>query len=118
MPHFILEHSSNIVEDIEPEEFFHRLHSLLTKLGPFELSAIRSRIISHDKFLIADGQREAAFVHLTLQILDGRPLEIRKVVSKRLLEFLEEHFQESCLELGCKLSVEVREMDRETYSKG
>lgn len=117
MPHFVLEYSDNIPGEVDFKEFFKRLHTLLVDVGPFKLSDIKSRAIRHQEFYVADGQESNAFVHLTLSIFKGRDLDIRQAVGEKLLAFLREEFALSLQKLNCSYTVEIREMDKETYFK-
>jgi 5-carboxymethyl-2-hydroxymuconate isomerase len=118
MPHFVLEYSDNILEEVDFKEFFKRLHTLLVEAGPFNLSDIKSRAIRHQEFYVADGQESNAFVHMTLSIFKGRDLGIRQAVGEKLLAFLQEEFARSLQKLNCSYTVEIREMDKQTYFKG
>ena len=117
MPHFVLEYSDNILEEVDYEDFFKRLHSLLVENGPFNLSDIKSRAIRHKQFYVADGQESNAFVHLTLSIFKGRDLSIRQAMGEKFLAFLKGEFARSFEKLNCSYTVEIKEMDKETYFK-
>lgn len=117
MPHFILEYSDNIVEKLEHKDLFQKLHTLLTENGPFKLSDIKSRAIEHKEFYVADGKTSNAFVHLTLSIFKGRNLKIRQAVGKMLLDFLQNEFARSYQELKCSITVDIKEIDTDTYFK-
>ena len=117
MPHFVLEYSDNILEEVDYEDFFKRLHTLLVENGPFNLSDIKSRAIRHKQFYVADGQESNAFVHLTLSIFKGRDLSIRQAMGEKFLAFLKGEFARSFEKLNCSYTVEIKEMDKETYFK-
>ena len=117
MPHFVLEYSDNILEEVDFKDFFERLHTLLVENGPFKLSAIKSRAIRHRQFCVADGKDSNAFVHLTLSIFKGRDLSIRQAVGEKILSFLKGEFARSFQKLNCSYTVEVKEMEKETYFK-
>ncbi len=117
MPHFVLEYSDNILEDMDFKDFFRKLHTLLVDVGPFNLSDIKSRAIRHQQFHVANGQESNGFVHLTLSIFKGRDLGIRQAVGEKLLAFLKREFARSFEELNCSYTVEVKEMEKETYFK-
>lgn len=117
MPHFVLEYSDNIMEEVDFRVLFRRLHDSLVRTGPFELSAIKSRAISYPNYLVADGDDANAFVHLTLSILSGRDRETKQAVGNRLIAFLKQEFARSFEALNCSLTVEIKEMEREEYFK-
>ena len=117
MPHFVLEYSDNILGHIDFRDFFKRLHSLLVQNGPFKLSDIKSRGVPLQQFYVAYGKESNAFIHLTLSILKGRDLSIRQALGEKILAFLKEEFADSCTELNCSVTTEIREMERDTYFK-
>ena len=117
MPHFVLEYSDNILEEVDFKDFFERLHTLLVENGPFNLSAIKSRAIRHQQFHVADGKEPNAFVHLTLSIFKGRDLSIRQAVGEKILSFLKGEFARSFEKLNCSYTGEIKEMDKDTYFK-
>jgi len=117
MPHFILEYSDNILEEIKPNDVFQKLHQILVEHGPFNLSDIKSRAVKHQDYYVSDGNPSNAFVHLKLSIFKGRELSIRQTVGDMLLEFLKNQFARSYQQLRCSITVEVNEIDTDTYFK-
>ncbi len=117
MPHFILEYSDNILEEIKPDDVFQKLHQILVESGPFNLSDIKSRAVKHQDFYVSDGHESNAFVHLTLSIFKGRELGVRQAIGDRLLEFLKNQFARSYQELRCSITVEIKEINMDTYFK-
>lgn len=117
MPTFRLEYSTNVEERPEAQELFSKLHKRLAELGPFNVGSMKSRIIPHEEFFVSDGTRDQAFVHLELSMLPGRSTELRKQVSLALLEFIKEEFSGTAANKNCAFSVDIRELDGDTYSK-
>ena len=117
MPHFILEYSDNLLEKIDHRQLFRDLHRLLVENGPFKLSDIKSRAVTHEDFYISDGNDANAFIHLTLSIFKGRELGIQQRVGNKLLAFLENEFARSYTELQCSITVEIKEINTDTYFK-
>jgi 5-carboxymethyl-2-hydroxymuconate isomerase len=117
MPHIILEHSPNIVEKVEYRELFHKLHEVMTSFGVFTLDDIKSRVRANAEYYIADGDERHAFVHLELGILSGRSLDLREELGEKMMSVLQTHFRDSLHERHCIISLEIRELDRETYRK-
>lgn len=116
MPHIILEHSSNINSKPKPAKILHELNQILVSTGHFNIQGIKSRMIERKDYFVADNSKNV-FVHLELSILEGRSVAIRKEVSALLIKYLEKEFSETIKEQSCALSVEVREINKESYSK-
>ena len=117
MPHFILEYSDNLLEEIDHRHLFRNLHRLLVENGPFQMSDIKSRAVAHEDFYISDGNDANAFIHLTLSIFKGRELDIQQRVGNELLAFLENEFARSYKELKCSITVEIKEINTDIYFK-
>lgn len=117
MPHIILEHSTNIVEKPDFEKLFSRMHWVLNELGAFKLADIKSRVYPCPTYYIADGDTNHAFVHLRLEILEGRTHDIKKQAGERLLALIKESFPESAKQRTCQFSVELRDMALDSYFK-
>ena len=115
MPQVILEYSDNILEQPDVEDLFRRLHELLIQHGPFKLSAIKSRVIRHREYFVADGNNSNGFIHLTLSILKGRDLKLRQELGKSILSFLKEEFAHSHAKLKCSITVDIHELNTDTY---
>lgn len=117
MPHFILEHSDNILKNSEAlyQELFNQLHQVLVATEIFKLNSIKSRVIVHKNYRIADGNPQNAFIHLSLLILKGRPEEVKEKLADQLLEILKSSFSAILTEFKCSLTLEIK--DLETYRK-
>ncbi len=117
MPHIILEHSTNIVEKPDFATLFSRMHSVLMDAGVFKLDDIKSRVHPCETYYLADGNANNAFVHVEFGVFSGRSLEIQNQVGERFMAILAETFNDSLHERNCVVSLEIREMNRETYRK-
>lgn len=117
MPHIIVEYSSNLLDTLEPSTLLPRLHATLAELGEFKLQEIKSRLCRLSDYHVGDGANDRSFVHVTLAILAGRSLEVRQIAGRRLAEVVAEFCPHSRSNQQCGISVEVREMQRETYTK-
>jgi 5-carboxymethyl-2-hydroxymuconate isomerase len=108
MPHLTLEYTDNLEFDAQP--LLARLHSELVATGAINLKGLKSRVIRHSEYRIADGNPEYAFVHVNLLIREGRPLEVQKDMSQRMLDVLKETFGERFEKGYLSLSVDIKEM--------
>jgi len=115
MPHCILEYSDNCVDDVQMDSFFKGLHSVLMKTGEFQLDRIKSRATKHSEYVVGNGDKENAFVHLHVYILTGRSVEKKKEIGQLAHEYCVRYFERSFSRLTCSITCEVKELNRDFY---
>ena len=108
MPHLTLEYTDNLNFEVQP--LLNRLHSELVATGAINLKGIKSRAVRHSQYRIADGDPNYAFVHVSLLIREGRPLEIQKDAAQRVMAVLKETFGYLFTDSYLSLSVDIKEM--------
>ena len=111
MPHLIVEYSANIEGELKLDALMSRLRDCAVDTGVFPLPGIRVRGARRDRFVIADGDPEHAFVHVMVRVGHGRPVEVRRQVADRLFGVLCEHLEEAATRRGLGLSLEIQEID-------
>lgn len=117
MPHCILEYSDNLVALPDWVEVFEDVHAFLAGTGLFLLDDIKSRAVGRDRYLVADGAEDRAFVAMNVCILDGRDEEVKALVSEGVLEVLKRHLTPACVGRRCSISVRITEMERSSYQR-
>ncbi len=110
MPHCIIEYSQGIENAHRPEVLVEAVHRAAVASGLFEADHVRVRAIAYTDCISGYGAEH--FVHVTLRILSGRDGHQKKALTERVLGELERLGLSSV-----SLTVEVTDMDRETYSK-
>ncbi|HET9906880.1 MAG TPA: hypothetical protein VFQ23_09570 [Anaerolineales bacterium] len=108
MPHLTLEYSDNIEVDVPL--LLTRLHEEVVATGAINLKGIKSRAIEHTQYLIADGDPEYAFVHVALLIREGRPIEVQKDATQRVMKVLKQTFGHLFETRKLSLTVDLKEM--------
>jgi 5-carboxymethyl-2-hydroxymuconate isomerase len=108
MPHLTLEYSDNIDVDVQP--LLARLHEEVVATGAINLKGIKSRAIKHTQYRIADGDPDYAFVHVGLLIREGRPIEVQKEATQRVMKVLKETFGHLFEKRKLSLTVDLKEM--------
>lgn len=110
MPHFIVEYTDNIKDDVNIAKLFEEIHKvLIAKDTVFPIGGIRSRAIEVHDYRIADGAEDDAFVHAVLKIGAGRSEDIKKEVCDALFEVIKEHFSHLMSNRYLALSMELIE---------
>jgi 5-carboxymethyl-2-hydroxymuconate isomerase len=108
MPHLTLEYSDNIEVDVQP--LLARLHEEVVATGAINLKGIKSRAIKHTQYRLADGDPDYAFVHVGLLIREGRPIEVQKEATQRVMKVLKETFGHLFEKRKLSLTVDLKEM--------
>jgi 5-carboxymethyl-2-hydroxymuconate isomerase len=108
MPHLTLEYTDNIDVDVQP--LLARLHEEVVATGAINLKGIKSRAVQHTQYRIADGDPEYAFVHVSLLIREGRPIEVQKDATRRVMKVLKETFGGLYGTRKLSLTVDLKEM--------
>jgi len=117
MPHLTLEYSANLPDSIEWPAVLGAVHRALVALDLFQVEDLKSRAVRHGQVLVGDGSMTTAFAHLTVNILSGRAPDVRTAISHRCLEALQEQLAPVGARIRLDITVEVREMDRQSYAK-
>jgi 5-carboxymethyl-2-hydroxymuconate isomerase len=108
MPHLTLEYTDNVDLDVQP--LLARLHEELVATGAVNLKGIKSRAVRLTDYRIADGDPAYAFVHVSLLIREGRPLEVQQEAARRVMNVLKETLGKRFESGYLSLSVDIKEM--------
>lgn len=115
MPQIFIEHSDNVnIEYLKSA--LPTLHTILVEALPTPLSSCKSRICTHQNFLIADGDPHHAFIHVDVRILPGRDGDLIKSIAKTILSALASHFKGNKDEVNIHISVGI-DLLPESYCK-
>jgi len=110
MPHAVVEYSNGLEPYIDQKAIMQACHNSLLDSGQFGEKDIKVRLYACDYALVA-GQG-ADFIHVTVYMLSGRTDAIKKDIASKLTAAIK------CFALPvASLSVDVRDMNREVYSK-
>lgn len=117
MPHCILEHSSNVIDQVDHRQLLLQIHDVLAATGEFKRGDIKGRAIEHQVFVVGDGAPDRAFISLNLAILSGRGDQLKTRIAEDAAQVLRQAFPRTLAELRCSLTVQVSEMHRPSYQK-
>ncbi len=119
MPHLIIEHSANISKSSITNLQKNIQNIMGTVEGNFDPDQCKTRAVAYDDYLVGlSDQTTSSFIHITLKALSGRTVEVRKNLAEKIMEFSKEFIAELNLS-GTRndVSVDIVEMERETYQK-
>lgn len=116
MPHILLETTSDLAENGAIPQILEALSNTLGEFDTIDPIAIKARHALRPVWFMNEGA-PAGFAHLTVSLLDGRPVALRKEITEKMFLCLKSHLADSLEANLVAVSVEVREMVRDTYIK-
>ncbi len=114
MPHIHLETTADLVENAHIPDILDALITTLSLQESVGAAAIKASHSLRPVWAVSAGSPEG-FAHCTVCILTGRPVELRRRMADNLYSVLRDSFSESSERGEASISLELREMDRETY---
>src|SRR5262245_49453532 len=109
MPHFIIDCSENIIQQKPPDEIMQAVFDVAEATGLFAVHDIKVRLRPYRYFKLATGKTD--FIHIFGNIMEGRSVEQKANLSKKIIERLNEMFPHVSI-----LSINIREFEKTTYS--
>jgi len=108
MPHFIIECSENIIAQKAPVEIMEAVYAAAEATGLFVENDIKVRINPYKYYKLGKGKN--GFLHIFGNIMEGRSIEQRENLSRKIIERLHQMFPEISI-----LSINIREFEKATY---
>lgn len=93
MPHFIMEYSANLDDDLDIPALFEALNETAIATGVFPIGGIRTRAVRCEHYRIAEGDPDNTFVHLTAKVGSGREPEVLKAAADKVFETFTQQLQ-------------------------
>jgi len=112
MPHIIIECSQNIVSELECLDICKVTYDMLAETQLFSPNDIKSRIHALNNFYVGPKGKAGSFIHVVIQILEGRDLAIRQDLAKNMFEKLNQLFSHAD-----SVTVDLEELSKDTYQK-
>ena len=119
MPHIIIETSKNILAS-ESLKIGQEIQQIMKKIveGNFDPDQCKIRVINYANYIVGLEENDENFIHISIKILAGRAVEIRQKLASQSFEFVNNFYKNlEILQKRCDISVDIIEMDRETYQK-
>lgn len=108
MPHFVVDCSQGILRERSEEEILVRLHHAVNSTGLFEESDIKVRVNPFLVYAVGGGKED--FIHVFSYIMQGRTIEQRANLSKRIVSELVDMFP-----TVHRIATNVAEFEKATY---
>lgn len=109
MPHFVIECSEDILLKRSAEEILQTVYETTESTGLFAEDDIKVRISTYKYYKL--GKTKKDFIHIFGYIMEGRSIEQRAELSKKIITALNDLFSEISI-----LSINIQEFEKATYS--
>lgn len=117
MPHIVIEYTANLV-DLPIDAMLAAVTRRLAESPEVQDEAdLKARVSRTESFRVGLADSGRGFIHVTLRILAGRSSEAKRDFSQRVADGMLEHMPPFPDSLTVHLSVEVVDMDTESYRK-
>lgn len=108
MPHFIIDCSENIILQRTPDEIMQAVYDTAEATGLFAKDDIKVRINPYKHYKL--GKTKKDFLHIFGSIMEGRSIEQKENLSKKITEKLHGMFPDISF-----LSINIWEFEKSTY---
>jgi len=116
MPHIHLQTTADLHENADVPEILEALTEELARQETVASATIKAYHSLRSNWTVGEGH-PPAFAHCEVAILTGRPLELRQRMAFALVKVLREKLAYSLEEGSVSVTLELREMDAETYQR-
>ena len=116
MPHFSIEYSANLDDDLNMSDLCSTLRCVGIESGVFPLAGIRVRALRCDAYSIADGAPQHGFIDIHVRLGAGRDMATKKRATEQIFEAAKAYLTPR-VKRPIGLSMEMREIDPELSPK-
>ena len=116
MPHIHLETTADLPENANIPDILEALVEKLCEFETIDPASVNAYHLLRSNWHMGKGA-PAGFAHCTVAIVTGRPPELRKGIADGMYAELRRHFSMSLEDREVGITLELREMEKETYRK-
>jgi len=117
VPHFQIDYSPNLEDRLDLAGFCDVLRKAAIETGIFPLAGIRVRATPCAHVVMADGNKDHAFLDLSIRLRAGRTMESKKAATAHIFAAAENYCAEVMASSSFMLSMEMRDIDPELSPK-
>lgn len=116
MPHIHLETTSDLEENAQVPDILEALTLCLSEQETIPSKSIKAYHSLRSVWHMGEGA-PAGFAHCEVALLNNRPLELRQKIAKEMMTVMRDQFASSMVQELVSITLEIREMDKDTYMK-
>ncbi|AUC82824.1 5-carboxymethyl-2-hydroxymuconate Delta-isomerase [Lacinutrix sp. Bg11-31] len=109
MPHFVIDCSENILNNVEAKSVLSKVHSTANNSLLFDEADIKVRLNPFKENYLVGGKKET-FIHVFANIMEGRTIEQKAKLSKSMVTELKTMFPDIPF-----IAINIRDFEKATY---
>jgi len=117
MPHIILEYSANLTLLETTSTLFKGVHQQVQDIAGVKIENCKSRSYVANDYWVGTGDKNSAFVHLSVRFIEGRSAERKQVLGTSLCQLLRDAFGVGDADEHVQVTVEVSDIRLDEYCK-
>jgi len=114
MPHLIIEYSANVAEHHDIQNLVSTSHQAAIDHGLPPVEGLRTRAVSRDNYLVANGNPDYAFIALHVRIGPGRSDQEKTTFITQVLDAAQAQIVSETGPLAISWSIELNEINPAT----
>jgi len=115
MPHLIVEHSGGAGARVDWKNLLGELHRVTAATIGSDIRNCKSRVMRRDLFRVGDDDCTDGFLHVDVQVLEGRSTNTRRELADKLLATLRHALAGEADSV--QITVYVHDIERAVYAK-
>lgn len=108
MPHFLIDCSENVIQQQSPDEIMQAVYDVAEASGLFVPNDVKVQLRPYHYFTLGAGKKD--FIRIFGNIMEGRSVEQKAALSRKIIERLNEMFPDISI-----LSMNIYEFEQATY---
>ncbi len=109
MPHAVIEYTANICSPNKFAEITQMVHDVMIESALFKINNIKTCAYRLNNFLLGEKGDQGSFVHITIQLMEGRTILQKQSLADSMLNALK-----TALEVD-HLTINIQEISKDIY---
>jgi len=111
MPHIIIEYSSNLRDQLQPQKFVKKVHEAAMATAEFGPATLRTRASERTCYEIGDGHADNGFIHIVMRVRPGREPKAKRHLGEQVFNAVCDYLEPIFASRPLGLSFEVQEIE-------
>ena len=113
MPHCCIEYTPNVLGTMTKTELLQTAHQVMLNAGLFGAADVKTRAHEVSDFVLGEEVlNQSGFIHIIIYLLGGRTVEQKHALTHSMAQALRAKLPDLA-----SITVDIRDMTRETYAK-